>query len=1192
MMKKMKHFKQVFKPLLLSLLCFAGILAAWMAVPERAAFAAGNLRPESILCPDAGGRYTYTCAQAELGKRYALFVVPGIYQTTEELGLGSRMGSLLYIDQKTAEGKPFSFAGFVPSRLENSTVVLVPQDAAPRIVGYISKDMLQAGSYVADTALAVPINDTLSISRGASWETVKASLPTSGFLEVHSAYMETQYVPVSLAWREDAAFDSTKAGQTFRVMADVTPASNAALILKTLIKPFAVTITVPAPLSVPESISAVKEKTVYKQGETLSDADIRVKALYSDGTSRDATGWTTDISTISTAQTGQKTLTVTYTEGDITLQAKIPLLIEAEGASPDAALRVRFETSGGTLIPERFVKPGETLGAIAEPVKKGFLFAGWYIDKSMKTPCDSTLQIMEDVTLYADWVPEEESRLAGLRVTLANDHFAPGEKLEKTMLTVSALYTDGTEEQVTDFTDDLASIDQDTPGAKVLHVWYKDGDITKEEGLVFHIMANEQMFHTVQFESGCDWKVETQRVVSGEKAKEPGNAPLREGFLLAGWEADGRLWDFQKNIPDRDITLRAKWLKKQGDADFYCYMEEERDYTYTGQAWKPAATIYDKDKNLLRLNRDYTVKYSNNTRVSTEEAPAKILVTGKGNYTGSVEIPFHILPKDIADEEAVALRLNCYNIYRNAGYSPVPGGKYKGKTLKNNQDFMVGCQKLDSYESESGTPISDAKLKEAGWYLITVSGKGNFTGSRTFRFGIAPAGVKQLGAASLKLSRGAAVVPYTGDSTAIGGIVTLSFGKTVLKEGEDYALLYPADTVSIGKKQVIARALPGSALCTGEKVISYEVTGLSIKQAAVALKQTAAVYTGGLITDNIKSVTLKLDKKKAAILNAYYGMDLPNNGKYTLQEGVDYTVSSKNNANAGKAAITLTGKGLFAGKTEVRFAIGKLDLNDPKIAITLEDSSTRQNKAGAAVSVRVVHTEDEGDFTLREGVDYSLSYSANKAAGSRAKATIRGLGNYKGSVTKTFTIEKKSLSAKDISVSVVNPIKAAKKASSYVYKPSIAVYDNGILLKANTDYTIDYSKCLTQKAVDGGKVTGTVVLKAKDRGSYSGTKTVVYQVQAYSIADRKCTITVADQTYTGKPVAFDLDTPQGKAAFTAQMTLADGGTQALEPGEDFEIVSYSRNLACGTAKATIRGTGSYGGTRTVSFKIVRQKLQP
>lgn len=59
----------------------------------------------------------------------------------------------------------------------------------------------------------------------------------------------------------------------------------------------------------------------------------------------------------------------------------------------------------------------------------------------------------------------------------------------------------------------------------------------------------------------------------------------------------------------------------------------EESYTYTGKAIKPEIHVYDH-KRKLALNQDYSISYKNNTNAGE----AQIIVTGKGNYTGSITV--------------------------------------------------------------------------------------------------------------------------------------------------------------------------------------------------------------------------------------------------------------------------------------------------------------------------------------------------------------------------------------------------------------------------------------------------------------------------------------------------------------------------------------------------------------------------
>ncbi|MBR3738388.1 MAG: fibronectin type III domain-containing protein, partial [Eubacterium sp.] len=63
-------------------------------------------------------------------------------------------------------------------------------------------------------------------------------------------------------------------------------------------------------------------------------------------------------------------------------------------------------------------------------------------------------------------------------------------------------------------------------------------------------------------------------------------------------------------------------------------------YTYSGKAKQPKITVTDSKGNKIS-SKNYTAKYSKNTKVGT----AKVTLTFKGNYSGSLSKTFKINPK-------------------------------------------------------------------------------------------------------------------------------------------------------------------------------------------------------------------------------------------------------------------------------------------------------------------------------------------------------------------------------------------------------------------------------------------------------------------------------------------------------------------------------------------------------------------
>ena len=143
----------------------------------------------------------------------------------------------------------------------------------------------------------------------------------------------------------------------------------------------------------------------------------------------------------------------------------------------------------------------------------------------------------------------------------------------------------------------------------------------------------------------------------------------------------------------------------------------DESLTYTGSSLRPTATVKSEDKELT-LNQDYYVSYRNNWDAGTASA----ILTGTGNYTGSVTKDFTIKPLDISRYSA---SLSQYS-YTSDGTEKCPDVTvtYGDKTLAAGTDFTV------SYKDN---------VKE-GTATVTITGAGNYTGiiNTTFTITAAP----------------------------------------------------------------------------------------------------------------------------------------------------------------------------------------------------------------------------------------------------------------------------------------------------------------------------------------------------------------------------------------------------------------------------------------------------------------------
>ncbi len=569
-----------------------------------------------------------------------------------------------------------------------------------------------------------------------------------------------------------------------------------------------------------------------------------------------------------------------------------------------------------------------------------------------------------------------------------------------------------------------------------------------------------------------------------------------------------------------------------------------QDYMYTGMPIKPEVRVYDSDRR-LRKGQDYTVGYKNNLRANdasdARKAPT-VTVRGKGNYTGTETATFKIQPVNLNDSSILAEDI-CTS-YTGKAQKKIPVLTCHNKKLSNNKDFTV------SYPSAA----PDA-YKAAGTYdiLLTAKQGGNYTGTRTVKLTITD---------SILISRAKVekipAQPYTGAAVEPGLNVTCN--KIPLTKDRDYTAVYTSNT-DVGTAAV---TITGIGSYAGTKTVTFKITGISLNKASVTGIENK-IYSGTAHKQNLKVVS----------------------GNKTLAEGTDYEAFYTNNINAGKATVTIKGINLYAGSIKKTFRIAPCDIGtDTENLLAGLDAAVTEKyvKGGSRPHPQLTYAGRK----LTEGKDYTITYRNNRAAASAEARnapsfTIRGKGNFKGTLTRKFSITGKALDDPESPVRLSVPDKGySGKAGGYVSIPVLTDTD-GKKLTAGTDYekeiqyTLEDGTPLTKTdKVETGRI---IRVKVTGKGAYSGGLEGVYRITENDFS--KAAVTISPQTYTGKAVTL------GKDQVTVKI-----GKKTLAFGTDYEIVegSYEDNVKKGTARVTIAGKGSYGGTKTVKFRIMSKKM--
>ena len=159
------------------------------------------------------------------------------------------------------------------------------------------------------------------------------------------------------------------------------------------------------------------------------------------------------------------------------------------------------------------------------------------------------------------------------------------------------------------------------------------------------------------------------------------------------------------NVTTDTITFKATPGKINLSS---CIIDTKNSCTYTGKALKPAVSVtygYANARTTLKEGTDYTVTYSSNKNVGT----AKVKITGKGKYTGSVTRTFKIVLGKPAIKSATksgtsAVKVSWSKVQGASGYEVY---RSTGKTWT-----KVGTTKSTSF--------TDKKVKKGTTYNYKV----------------------------------------------------------------------------------------------------------------------------------------------------------------------------------------------------------------------------------------------------------------------------------------------------------------------------------------------------------------------------------------------------------------------------------------------------------------------------------------
>lgn len=181
------------------------------------------------------------------------------------------------------------------------------------------------------------------------------------------------------------------------------------------------------------------------------------------------------------------------------------------------------------------------------------------------------------------------------------------------------------------------------------------------------------------------------------------------------------------------------------------------------------------------------------------------------------------------------------------------------------------------------------------------------------------------------------------------------------------------------KSLSVISSLLFAALCLGFAFNAYaqDVTALNDANTVISFSEQNYVYDG--------------TPKKPAVSVYYNGI--------LLSENVDYSLKFSDFVSAGTVKVTVTGMNSYNGSVTKEYTIKPITFNSKNLSVTFDKTSLVYYDSAVHP---VMYVSFNGQPLLQD-VDYKVTYSKNNAPG-RATVKITGIGNFAGSVSKTFII--------------------------------------------------------------------------------------------------------------------------------------------------------------------------------------------
>ena len=620
------------------------------------------------------------------------------------------------------------------------------------------------------------------------------------------------------------------------------------------------------------------------------------------------------------------------------------------------------------------------------------------------------------------------------------------------------------------------------------------------------------------------------------------------------------------------VITGLEYAKKMGWNTRYKSLNGGASTISTNYILKGQDTIYLQKFNVApgAANATYTHQYMQNI-----QAPWSESYTTKKSYTNAGIV-----------NSAFVFKIPIYNNAPESVYDiPITEIRIvdeKGNKLEKLELLTGQSVNLDlRFEPRDATEVAEATWKSTNPAVVSVE-NGKVTALKAdgnINTITASMGKDKPVTTTVKVTVSDCVVRfYKADGTTLIKTIKASYGQTLT--ASDFPAL---STLGQSNKDAVFEGFYSST-----KGGTEYTEGTAIYTQTVSIYPKYFIKGKGFYTSAISDQTYtgSAIKPQITVYDSYTYKENGINALYhePLIQGVDYTVTYKNNKFVGRAdnentalrpTIIIKGKGNYSGQQEVYFNIVPKSLYDADISVdNLLVSYTGKPVLGQPVVYR------DGK-KLKLNTDYVISYPAGINNYTRPGVwplAVEGRGGYTGRIALYETITSDVLMSKV----AVKPIPAQTYDGKEKTPPIIATYSGKTLIQST-----DGGKTGDYEVVYGDNIsigTCSVTIKAVNGSGFRGSKTISFKINGQPITKAK--VRAKNTSLNLSPTGIDNKTYSSNAGDMLQNNYELYiGDYVLRERTDY-TVSYLKETTVGTASIIFTGINGYSGTLRKNYRIL------